>query len=117
MNPATKTLQVKHKFLAFIAVLMAGCATRAPTKFELDRRAGLVPEEEGQKKIAEARDVRPIATAAKVLAMPHRTSPRVEKIWVYDHELSPTVWIQGTYVFLEVEPGRWSTPEKAEVIP
>lgn len=117
MNPANRTLQVTHKVLAFITVLMTGCATRAPTKFELDRRAGLVPEADGQRTVVEAQDLRPLPTSAKVPAMPYRTSPRVEKIWVYDQELGPNAWMQGTYVFLEVEPGRWSTVGKAEVAP
>jgi hypothetical protein len=117
MNPAIITLKLTTQILALVTILVAGCATRAPTKFELDRRAGLIPEADGQKKIAEARDVRSLATSTKDPAMPHRTSPRVEKIWVYDQELGPNTWMQGTFIFLEVEPGRWSTEGRAEVSP
>lgn len=98
-------------------LFLSGCVTRAPTKFELDRRAGLVPEVEAEKKAREAQGVRTLPAISKGAQSPRRVEPRIEKIWVYDQELSAHAWMQGTYVFLEVEPSRWSMEEKSEVVP
>lgn len=107
-----------HSLLLFCLaeLLGAGCATRAPTKFELDRRAGLVPEIESQRKIKDAQEVRALPPTSKGAQSPRRIEPRIEKIWVYDQELTSRAWMQGTYVFLEVEPSRWSTEENDEVV-
>lgn len=113
---------MKWMNLVFSIVLPAqgallGCATRAPTKFELDRRAGLMPESEASQKALESPLLTALATVKKIPHSPHRVGPRIEKIWVYDQELGSSAWMQGTFVFLEVEPGRWATEEPGEVAP
>ena len=102
-----------HRLIILNAICLSaiGCATRAPTKFELDRRAGLVPEAENVTNVKEAHNLRAQPSTNKVPGSPHRIGPRIEKIWVYDQELTPSAWMQGTYVFLEVEPGQWLNPD------
>lgn len=90
-----------------LLVTMAGCASRAPSDYELDRRAGLVPSVEVERVAREAGSIRQAPGAAKAAREPARSSPRLERIWVYDQELDGGYWLQGTYVYLEVEPGRW----------
>lgn len=100
-----------NKALAFTLTLsLAACATRAPTDYELDRRAGLMPAIEVQKAKAGAEEMRRIPGGNKPAAKPVRASPWFEKVWVYDHEIEGGYWLQGTYLFLEVEPGRWVRP-------
>ena len=100
-------------FSALLLYVTAGCATRAPSDYELDRRAGLLPTAEVERLKREANDVRQVAGASKVVREPPRSKPRLERIWVYDQELDGGYWLQGTYVFLEVEPGRWLEGETA----
>jgi hypothetical protein len=90
-----------------LLAVLAGCATRAPTDYELDRRAGLVPTVEVERLRREAEDIHQVNADGKSARQPPRSQPRLERIWVYDQELDGGYWLQGTYVFLEVEPGRW----------
>ena len=86
---------------------LSACATRAPSDYELDRRAGLVPTVEVERLRRDAEDIRQVNGDGKAAHQPPRSQPRLERIWVYDQELDGGYWLQGTYVFLEVEPGRW----------
>jgi hypothetical protein len=91
-------------FLPYL--ILTGCATRAPSDYELDRRAGLVPSVDVEKKIA-ATDLRSLPKNSKDPKHPMRRAPRLEKVWVYDQELEGGFWMQGTFVYLEVAPGEW----------
>ena len=82
---------------------LAGCLVRAPTTFELDRRAGL---------LADARtdglmQVRTSSAVARAPQMPVKLPPLIEKVWVSDVPLGPDARLQGTWMYLEVERGRW----------
>jgi hypothetical protein len=91
------------------SVALVSCATRAPSTFELDKQAGLVPtlDVEGAK-----REAKELKREERKAEPPVRTRPRIEKIWVYGQELSPTVYLQGTHLFLEVSPGEWTRGER-----
>ncbi len=39
--------------------------------------------------------------------MPARVAPVVRRIWVSDQHLPDGSWLQGTWLFIEVEPSRW----------
>jgi hypothetical protein len=100
---------MKNSLLVTVCALASvSCATRAPSTFELDKQAGLAPslDVEGAKR--EAKELKREERRAEPLV---RTRPRIEKIWVYGQELSPTVYLQGTYLFLEVSPGEWTRGE------
>ena len=98
-------------FSAWLIYLTSGCATRAPTDYELDRRAGLVPTVEVERLSREADLLRHVEGSPKPALEPPRTKPRLERVWVYDQELDGGYWLQGTYLYLEVEPGRWQEEE------
>ncbi len=53
--------------------------------------------------------------AVKAGVAPARTKPWIEKVWVHDQEIDGGYWLQGTWVFLEVEPGRWLLREENDV--
>jgi hypothetical protein len=89
----------------FVTYLISSCATRAPSDYELDRRAGLVPSVDVDKGLSS--ELRPLAKNMKDPKHPHRRAPRLEKVWVYDQELDGGYWMQGTFVYMEAAPGEW----------
>ena len=88
---------------------LTGCLGRAPTTYELDRRAGLkVPSEEAA--AAQTKSLSQLGTSSAVAPsprMPVKVPPLVEKVWVSDLGLSEDARLQGTWMFIEVERGRW----------
>jgi hypothetical protein len=104
--------------VSFLALTSVSCATRAPSTFELDKKAGLTPtlDVEGAKKEAKElkkdQEKKDEKKAKEKPDQPWRTRPRIEKIWVYGQELSPSVYLQGTHLFLEVNPGEWIRGER-----
>ena len=97
-----------------------GCMKRAPTNYELDRRAGMATpppeaqfESERQKKKHRKQNptfTEPLWTSSTLAAapvMPARVQPVVRKIWVPDQLLEDGSWLQGTWMFVEVEPAHW----------
>ena len=92
------------KLLATMALLpLAGCLIRAPTTFELDRRAGFLAPERTEG----LTQVRTSSAVARAPQMPVKLPPLIEKVWVSDVPLGPDARLQGTWMFLEVERGRW----------
>ncbi len=109
--------------VSVLSLTSVSCATRAPSTFELDKKAGLTPtldiegaktEAKELKKTEDKKDERSKEKSKEKEKpeQPWRTRPRVEKIWVYGQELSPSVYLQGTHVFLEVNPGEWIRGER-----
>lgn len=99
-------------FSAAPLYLLLACATRAPSEYELDRRAGLLPTVEVERLRREAEDLKLSPDEPKTAREPQRARPRLERLWVYDQELDGASWLQGTYVYIELEPSRWlDTPE------
>jgi hypothetical protein len=94
----TRTLLV-----ALAPLPLLGCLVRAPTTHELDRRAGLLAEGR-ENALAQVRTSSAVARAAEV---PVRLPPLVEKVWVSDLPLGPDARLQGTWLYLEVDRGRW----------
>lgn len=102
-------------FSAVLLIYLASaCATRAPSEYELDRRAGLVPAIEVERLSREAADLQKVPGSAKFPQVPPRTKPRLERVWVYDQELDGGYWLQGTYIYFELEPGRWQVDAAAD---
>jgi hypothetical protein len=95
-----------------LVVLVSGCQTMAESKYELNRRSGLgLDEDQGttggvvvDKDMASIRTGRMPARAAQ---MPVRLPPVIEKVWVYDQIINDGQWIQGTWLFVEIEGSRW----------
>jgi hypothetical protein len=90
--------------LAVLApLLLPGCLVRAPTTHELDRRAGLLAVD----RTDALAQVHTSSTVPRSPQMPVRLPPLVEKVWVSDLPLGPDARLQGTWLYLEVDRGRW----------
>jgi hypothetical protein len=110
-----KTKLSSFLILGSVPFLGVACVSRAPTECELDRRSGLYPSSYCDKDVAATPRERPAlvggaaATANTVPAsLPIREQPVVAKVWVRDQILDGGHWMQGTWLFIEVEPSRWS---------
>lgn len=89
--------------LVVVALFPLGCLVRAPTTHELDRRAGLLSDGRAAAMV----QVRTSSTVARAAQVPVRLPPLVEKVWVSDLPLGPDARLQGTWLYLEVDRGRW----------
>lgn len=98
----------KEKLLILVSLLglTTGCLTRAPTSHELDKRAGLRPPNESAVKEVLS-DIDTNSSLKKSSYMPARVGPVIQKVWVTDQHLPDGSLLQGTWLFLEVEPGKW----------
>ena len=103
-------------FNVLAIAFVTSCVTRAPTENELDRRAGLAPiaaaDDRRDELEEQLKGLHPITGKDKPTRLPLRSSARLERVWVYDQELDGGYWLQGTYLYLEVEPGRWIEEER-----
>jgi hypothetical protein len=86
---------------------LGGCLTRAPTTYELDRRAGFTPPNGGTPRREELSPLHTSSAVARAPRVPVKVPPLIEKVWLSDLALGPRARLQGTWVYLEVEPGRW----------
>jgi hypothetical protein len=95
---------MKRRVLAVTAAAtLAGCMVRAPTTYELDRRAGLLAD----RKTDVLEQVRTSSAVPRAPMEPVKLPPLIEKVWVSDLPLGPDARLQGTWMYLEVERGRW----------
>lgn len=83
--------------------------TRAPSDYELDRQAGLLPKADLKKEKIALGDIYQVKGEDKLAQEPIRISPRTEKVWIYDQENEGN-FLQGTYLYFQVEDGRWLNP-------
>jgi hypothetical protein len=98
-----------------LPVLCLGCFKRAPSSYELDKRAGqplppAEPQYETKKSLRKQRFEEPLrttSTIAPAARMPARTAPVIRRVWVADQTLPDGSWLQGTWWYVEVEPSHW----------
>lgn len=101
------------KFLFFLMLTLVGCATTTPTNYELNRRSGLGVDQDREdfdEDEAVAKEVSYIRTGTargRVSKMPARVPAVIAKVWVYEQIINKDQWLQGTWLFLEVEKERW----------
>lgn len=96
----------KHVTVLILSVFSSGCAiTRAESNYELNRRAGMpLPNE---KEVSfNGSELRSSSTLKKSSYMPARVPPIVERVWFFDRKIG-NYWQQGTWVWVEVEAGKW----------
>jgi hypothetical protein len=96
-------MRTKVLLAALAPLPLLGCIVRAPTTHELDRRAGLL--DDGRS--AMLTQVHTSSAVARPAQAPVRLPPLVEKVWVSDLPLGPDARLQGTWLYLEVDRGRW----------
>jgi hypothetical protein len=99
-------------FLTCFLIPLGGCVSRAPTDCELDKRAGNYPSSFCDKGAAQTNLPNSIQSQGntgpkKPMTIPVREAPLVKKIWVPDQILEGGHWMQGTWLFVEVEPSKW----------
>lgn len=95
----------------------SGCLVRAPTSYELDKRAGNGippadpayehPRRYRRKGVSFEEPLRSTSGIAPAPLMPARTAPVIRRVWVADQTLPDGSWLQGTWWFMEVEPSNW----------
>lgn len=106
---------MKSQILSLLVFLsgLGACATRAPSTHELERRAGLSGAGYDEKTYEV--DLGRIAAEkaqAKETSAPVRLAPLIARVWVHDQTLDDGHWLQGTWMFVEVEGSRWvKTPD------
>lgn len=97
---------MKTNLFVLSILFLTGCAiTRADSGYELNRRVGLpIPGEDDEPlkkdKLGSA------SNFAKTPYMPARLPPVVERVWLFDRKIG-NYWQQGTWIWVEVAPGRW----------
>lgn len=98
----------KQSFLLILFVIPAltSCLTRAPTTYELDRRAGLLPPNESLLK-SDISSMKTNSNMTRKTEMPERLPPLVEKIWVTAQLLPDGSKLDGTWMWIELERSRW----------
>lgn len=106
---------MKLWFLISGSLLCVSCMTRAPSNYELDKRAGLLPNKSlklSYKSVAE--ELSEIKGQNKASEEPLRVEPRIEKVWIYNQELNDSTYLQGTYLFFQIDNGYWVNPSASE---
>ena len=101
-----------HLLFAMTCLLSTACATRAPSSREMDKNSVFTPTLNADERAEKPGLVGIVSPVGKQPSQPLRTAPWVEKVWVYDHELSSNTYFQGTYVFLEVQPSYWNDTQR-----
>jgi hypothetical protein len=98
--------------LVFLSCLGA-CATRAPSTHELERRGGLSGGKSDEKTYeADLGRIAAEKAQAKETGAPVRLAPLIARVWVHDQTVDEGHWLQGTWMFVEVEGSRWvKTPD------
>lgn len=95
----------------FGAFFFVSCVTRAPSDYELDRRAGRLPKKEDKTSYkAISKEIHEIKGQNKVPVKPTRIAPRIENIWIYNQELNDGTYLQGTFLFIQIDNGYWLNP-------
>ncbi len=103
---------MRNKLLPTLIFALCGftsCMTRAPSDYQLDRQAGRLPKKDLINK-ENTEEVYKVVGLNKDAKNPIRTNPRVEKIWIYDQETDSGAYLQGTYIYFQVDKGQWLNP-------
>lgn len=109
---------MKIKIIVSIFILSLGCIsciTRAPSTYQLDKQAGIDPQNEDAQSDVKLADIFPIRGLLKEEKEPIRIAPSVEKVWIYDQENEDGSFLQGTYLYFQIDNGRWVNPGDAAI--
>lgn len=105
---------MKSKILmCLFPILTTACLTRAPTEYELDKRAGFATPASPKLSDKEIKSFGSNAAEVRTTDAPPRRAPLVKKIWVYRQTIDNRVF-DGTWMWVELDRGRWdfeSNPE------
>jgi hypothetical protein len=106
---------MKAKVLSLLTlVVFPACVSRAPTDCELDKRAGQYPSSFCDEKDAKKDTPAPSVSGSRSLnpsrkpSIPIREEAQIARVWVADQKIDGGHWMQGTWIFVELEGSRWS---------
>ena len=102
------------KLLLLSLFASVGCQTTAPSNYELNRRSGIPVALDSSEELTsdesiegDLSNLRTGTALSKAARMPVRLPGVVEKVWVYGHRVNEKHWMQGTWVFVEVDSEKW----------
>lgn len=104
---------MKYFFLIFLSLSFMGCKTTADSNYELNRRSGLSISEDLRDKtynVTENEGIKTVAIKTATTpeeAKPTLVAPKVEKIWLNGQQINEDTWLQGTWIYLQVEKAKW----------
>lgn len=88
-----------------------GCVSRAPTECELDKRAGVYPSSFCGASTAPTPSESSLKgsrlSAKQAGLIPVRSQPLVKKVWASEHMIEGGHWMEGAWLYLEIEPSQW----------
>lgn len=99
----------RYFVICFSLSALIGCVSRAPSDCELDKRSGLYPSSfcentsNSDDKVEKNKSVSNIRPSS----IPVRSEPLIKRVWVNDQILEGGHWMQGTWIYIEVEPSKW----------
>ncbi len=98
----------------FVFFFLSACVSRAPTDCELDKRSGQYPSSFCDEKDAKKDSPAPEVSGSRSLnpsrkpSIPIREEAQIARVWVADQKIDGGHWMQGTWIFVELEGSRWS---------
>ena len=102
-----------HYLFMLMALVAIGCATTAPTNYELNRRSGLGIDQDREDAddadtiAAEVTNLRTGTATGKEGRLPARIPAVIAKVWVYEQIINKDQWLEGTWLYLAVENEKW----------
>lgn len=90
---------------SLILFLPACVISRAPSTYELHKRTGVSSPGDASENFPSV-NLRSTSSLSMEPMMPARVAPIVERVWLFDRKVG-NYWQQGTWVWLEVEQGKW----------
>lgn len=93
---------------------MTACITDAQSTHELSKRAGDSTSLELTNYDYRNADIKLENTSKKDVDL-YITSPKVAKVWMFDHKINGNQWMQGTWIHLKVEEGDWKINDSSIV--
>lgn len=93
---------MKTLFLTIVTLIATGCLTRAPTNYEMDRRAGLTPPIRDPKLgDNELSQLTLSKNAQGGPRLPQEYEKRLEKTWLFERSVGGGT-LQGSWFWMEV---------------
>jgi hypothetical protein len=108
----------KFIFILIFSALCSGCLSRAPTKYELDKRG--VTEPSGGEESGVDDNLRSLTTnshIARKTHTPQRLPPLIEKAWVEPKMFEDGTKAEGYWIWFEVDQGHWMDEEETGAAP
>ena len=103
-----------------VIFLICGCQTNAESDYELNQRSGLsvgVDKETNNQDLSDRIGSASIKIKNEESAgkyAPSLNAPKVHRVWVNSQQIDDTTWLEGTWIYLQIEKAQWVLKEKAK---